>query len=485
MSDWMRQLSAHYGRLRSEFPHDPLMIVFDIDGTILDMRHLVWHLLVAFDREHGTRHFFGLTPADITRHENHIDELLVDLAVPSSVREHVRQWYLERRWSPESVLAGHQPYRGVLEVIRWFQLQPNVEVGLNTGRPDYLRQETLTCLNTLGREYRVQFREELLWMHPGPWDEGVEDSKARGLRYFDERGHRVIAVIDNEPENLEAMLAADGRDEILFLHAETLFESTPRTTPRTVGGDTYDLRELIGPDQLPGHVTFVWHEIGDRASLQRFLGADVGWGECRVRFDPHFRVVVRPHGFDSRPWSPDEKLLPLEECLAHLVAADRRVKIDLCEGGLLIDRVLYSAQAFELDDDQLWLHGEVDVLGEDGFGRLRAAHPGAIIQCPIDFLIPLLTAAPAVARQVLDLLSDWGIDRFSVMWSESITRRVIRPLDEWGYQVNIYGVPDLEAFLQAALMLPASLTSDFLWTSDDYRAPRNIRPRAALETTNA
>lgn len=60
-----------------------------------------------------------------------------------------------------------------------------------------------------------------------------------------------------------------------------------------------------------------------------------------------------------------------------------------------------------------------------------------------------------------------GIKRFSIMWSESNMRRVIRPTAEWGYQVNIYGVPDLEAFLQAALMLPASLTSDVLWTRDE------------------
>jgi len=44
VSDWMRRLAAHYGRFRSEYPEDQLLIVFDIDGTILDMRHMVRHV---------------------------------------------------------------------------------------------------------------------------------------------------------------------------------------------------------------------------------------------------------------------------------------------------------------------------------------------------------------------------------------------------------------------------------------------------------
>ena len=57
------------------------MVAFDIDGTILDMLHAVLQLLRNFDFEHGTSHF-----------------------------EHV-----------------------TLEVIRWFQIQPDTVVGLNTG----------------------------------------------------------------------------------------------------------------------------------------------------------------------------------------------------------------------------------------------------------------------------------------------------------------------------------------------------------------
>jgi hypothetical protein len=34
-------------------------------------------------------------------------------------------------------------------------------------------------------------------------------------------------------------------------------------------------------------------------------------------------------------------------------------------------------------------------------------------------------------------------------------------MDAWGYEVNIYNLPDLEAFLQALVLLPRSITSDF------------------------
>ena len=34
-------------------------------------------------------------------------------------------------------------------------------------------------------------------------------------------------------------------------------------------------------------------------------------------------------------------------------------------------------------------------------------------------------------------------------------------LDEWGFEVNIYNVPDLESFLKAVILQPKSITSDF------------------------
>jgi hypothetical protein len=41
-------------------------------------------------------------------------------------------------------------------------------------------------------------------------------------------------------------------------------------------------------------------------------------------------------------------------------------------------------------------------------------------------------------------------------------------LTGWGYEVNFYGVPDLEGFLEAVVLLPCSVTSDFNFPQWNY-----------------
>lgn len=55
----------HYEQLRRAYPDDTLAIVFDIDGTILDMRHMVAAALLSFDRTRGTDYFRGLCVEDV------------------------------------------------------------------------------------------------------------------------------------------------------------------------------------------------------------------------------------------------------------------------------------------------------------------------------------------------------------------------------------------------------------------------------------
>ena len=54
MKDWMRVLAAHYDQIRRQYPQDKLMIIFDIDGTIVDMRSMIQYVLQAFDHHHHT-----------------------------------------------------------------------------------------------------------------------------------------------------------------------------------------------------------------------------------------------------------------------------------------------------------------------------------------------------------------------------------------------------------------------------------------------
>ncbi|MHC4766039.1 MAG: HAD family hydrolase [Planctomycetota bacterium] len=482
----MRALADQYRRARQRYPDDELVIVFDIDGTIIDMRHVVRHVLLDYDRRHGTRFFYGLRLEDITDHESRVEPLLRRLEIPEASVEVIHEWYLQHRWTPEAILASHEPFQGVLDIIRWFQLQPHTHVGLNTGRPEALRRETLISLNELGREYRVRFEADLLHMTPPSWEGSVARAKVAGLDRFRESGLRPFAVVDNEPVNIAAMSEADPDHDILFLHAETLFESRREPTPRTVSGSSYDITSLVSEHGLPHHVQLAWHGVNDMASLCRFLASPVRWGECDVRRDPHDRLVVRNESFAKTPWSRDEDLLTLAECLAQFKHAGKGIKLDLKDSGV-VGRLLDQLDDVGFPSDQLWFNGYIDELGEAGFRRLARARPGAVIQCPVGFLAPLVNAVPDEGRRILEMLTGWGINRFSISWRVDSRRRLFERLEEWGYEVNFYNVPDLEGFLQAALLVPRSLTADFNfpgWHDGGQHAPKK-RAREVLPTVGA
>jgi len=466
--DWMRRLADHYARFRRAYPEDRLLIVFDIDGTILDLRHMVRYVLLDYDREHATDLFHGLSVDEVDVHENRVEEFLAGRALPAETREHVLAWYLERRWQPESVLAAHRPYRGVLEVIRWFQLQPETFVGLNTGRPEWLRDETLRSLNELGREYRVEFGSDLLVMNEQGGEGDVLDSKVDGIRRFADAGYRTFAVVDNEPAVIAALADADESGEILFLQAQTLSESRRVPTPRTVRGRSYDLTALVTEGDLPHHVQLVWHGVNDEANIRQFLGSRVHWAECDVRRDPLGRVVLRHDSFERTPWNRDEPVLLLDDLLTRLQQYDRGAKLDLKEGDAVLDDVLAVVDPLGFDDANLWFNTRIEALGEDGVRRLAAAHPDAIIQCPVDFLAPLVLAAPERAWDTISLFTGWGVNRFSVSWAGEHARALLECLEDFGCEVNLYAVPDLEAFLRAALLLPTSITTDFNFPAWHY-----------------
>jgi len=469
MPSWMRDLARHYDATRAAHPDDNLMILFDIDGTILDMRHLICYVLRRYDRVHGTSFFRRLRIEDIDVHENHVESLLERLEVPARQRAHVWQWFRSHAWSMAPVLEAHRPFAGVLEVIRWFQMQPNTYVGVNTGRPEALRDETLLCLNELGHEYHVSFSDELLHMRRDPSQE-VLAAKQEGIRYFQAMGFRIFAAVDNEPEVLEAIAAIDPQREILLLHAETLFETRRESLPaRTVAGAEYDLTELIPERALPRHIQFVWHGVNDPENLELFLNSDVHWAELDVRFDPTFtHPILRHDSFKETPLRPEEAWLELDDVLAELKRKGRGAKLDLKGGGELVDMALELTRKHGFGDDELWFNGNIERIQERGFRRFQHAHPDAIRQCPVDFLAPLILTGPQKAKDILDMLFTWGINRFSVSWLTIDVRKIANQLARWGFEVNIYNVPDLEAFLQAALLTPRSITSDFNFPKWSY-----------------
>ena len=92
---------------------------------------------------------------------------------------------------------------------------------------------------------------------------------------------------------------------------------------------------------------------------------------------------------------------------------------------------------------------------------MASAHPKAVLQCPVDFLAPLICDAPKRAAKILEMFTTWGINRFSMSWETQDMRTFFDQMDTWGYEVNIDEVPNLNSFLQAVLLMPRSITADF------------------------
>jgi hypothetical protein len=231
----------------------------------------------------------------------------------------------------------------------------------------------------------------------------------------------------------------------------------------SAAGRRRELRPPIGEADIPECVELVWHGVNDRANLRHFLASPVRWGECDVRRDTEGRLALRHDPFVSpAPAGPGGQPagLMVDEFLRAALAAGKGIKLDVKEPGAtdeLLEPLGHSGAA----GNDLWFNGRVDVLGREVFRRLRRAYPTATVQCPIDALAPVIVANPRRARAALDELADWGIDRFSLAWRTGPTALLLDQLDGWGYAVNLYAVDDLDEFLQAVMLLPRSVTSDF------------------------
>jgi hypothetical protein len=464
----MLALARHLAHVRSTFPTDRLLVVFEIDGLIIDQRHIVRRRLLDYDRVHGTDHFRGVEVADVDPDPGSLERFLTRWGLAATVRRDVLNWYPEQPPAPEQVRGTERPYPGVLEVIRWFQLQSSTFVGLDTSRPERMRTDTLRSLNALGRDLSVEFDGGLLHMNESGDHGDVIASKIEGLHAFTRAGYRPVAVVDHDPAVIRALAEADETGDILFLHTQTTSPSPRLTGPRTAAGRHFELTALVGEDDLPDQVQLVWHGINDEINLREFLSSKVHWGELDVRHDPRQRLVLRHDSFERTPCTRDEPLLTLAAALEAFAGHARGVKLDLKPGTGVVDDVLGLLAGHGFDNNRLWFNASIEAIGDEGFRRLRSAYPGAIVQCPVDFLAPLVLAAPRQARAVLQMLAGWGISRFSVAWGRESTRSLVRQLEEWGYEVNLYAVPNHESFLQAMLLMPRSVTADFNFPEWNY-----------------
>jgi hypothetical protein len=196
--------------------------------------------------------------------------------------------------------------------------------------------------------------------------------------------------------------------------------------------------------------------------LARFLGSSVHWAELEVGLHPLTQeAVLLPGGEELDAVNRSMARVRLGEVLALIRDAGRAVKLDLRENGALLDTVLEMVDNLGFAETDLWFSGEIECLQEAGIRRLSRSKPNAVIQVPVNFLGPLVAAAPGNAAEIVEMLKDWGINRMSIGWSTPNKRGLMDFLDALEVDVNIYKVPDLEAFLHAVLLSPKSITSSY------------------------
>ncbi|MGR9071484.1 MAG: hypothetical protein ACU833_00305 [Gammaproteobacteria bacterium] len=244
MKNWMNALSHHYQALRLRHPDERLLLVFGIDDVILDMRRMVLDLLRGYDSNFSTRYFTELSSDDINVHETRINCLFERLKIEPSDQDLICSWYYSECKNPR-FLASHLPYPGVMSIIRWFQLQKNTSVALNSERSEEHRRETLLRLNRLGEAYKVCFDDQSLFMNRSGKNADIIGSKIEGIRYFKGLGYRIAAVVDNEPAILKAYFEQEDFKDILLLHANTVFTSNRTLIPiSAVAGRRFSLSDL-------------------------------------------------------------------------------------------------------------------------------------------------------------------------------------------------------------------------------------------------
>jgi hypothetical protein len=199
----------------------------------------------------------------------------------------------------------------------------------------------------------------------------------------------------------------------------------------------------------------VWHRANRELDLAESLASDVRWVEGDARLDPTGVVRVSHEPIDGLShW------MELTDWLATIHAAGRSAKIDLKEGGPVIEASLAAISRVGLRDEELWLNAPVEIPeGEGGFARLASAHPGARLSCPLDTLAPYLLIAPP-AYEVVDLLGAWGVNWLCFGSRATGVASLVPLLQERGWPINLWDVATAEDLERSLSLQPEAITAD-------------------------
>ncbi|MCB0131659.1 MAG: hypothetical protein KDD78_12455 [Caldilineaceae bacterium] len=218
-------------------------------------------------------------------------------------------------------------------------------------------------------------------------------------------------------------------------------------------------------ETLPPDVTYVWHGVNDSVNMRHFLGAPVQWGELDINVDEDGKqLILRHDSYRDTPHWPGEQPLKVLDVLPRLLFYGKSVKLDFKVGDSVLERVLTWLEQNGVPPIRLWFNADFDLLGDYWIRQLAGRFPFAVIQVPLNSVLPRTQLTPAgltAARPRLQELRQWGITRWSVGMSYGDVPGLVALLNAWGHEVNIYGIENLSEFLAVVPLKPTAITADF------------------------
>jgi hypothetical protein len=214
-----------------------------------------------------------------------------------------------------------------------------------------------------------------------------------------------------------------------------------------------NLDESSWPPHLMG-IELVWHRLNREHDLRRFLGSAVHWAECDARIEPSGDIVLSHSPGRRGDW-------PFAEWIADVASAGRGAKIDLKEGGAVLEAVLGIVESTSIDEADLWFNCAAEIIGgRPGFEAISNAHPLARISVPVDTLASWLLVCPDRGLDLLAELRTWGVDRLSVSVQTPAFQKVVQLLKQGGWATNVWDVSREAQLSEAIGARPQSITAD-------------------------
>lgn len=449
VSPWPARLAAHVERRRRLAPEAELAVLIDVDGSLLDLRPGLVALLNAWDAARGTESFRGLEPAEFDAGEAGLRRLFERRGLDHAARAELLVECERFAWSPQAVLGAHQPCLGMLEVLRWMQMQPGVFVVLNSSRPDAQREETLQALRTLCRHYGMGLAEDRVHLNPAGDGSGGVRSKLAGIEHFKARGLVPIAVVDDDARALEQIGRHLVGDDVLCLVAKPFGRPSGALTARAPGTDD--------PSSVPvsaasiAAVSILWDGLATMDDLELFGAANVPWAQVTIVRDSCGQLGTRPAAGPA---------LEFEELVGAFAQLGRGLRLSF-EEPTAASRALGSVGLLRFPWEHVSVHLRSDQLTSAWFERLEPYSEHIAIAVDGAFLAPLSSVAPDLAASALLRLRDLGVARL-VVPSDAVELAAFAPLVRAsGLELELSTRGGIAPYVDAVLAGPDAVSTEF------------------------